>query len=207
MRMPGWPASLRCEVSMFYPDPLPCHCKITPRMMVLLVLSCVLIGLGGCRSGAGDPVVTDRPEAMGRAVALHLRGVAGDEAAARGAQRVFEALAESGADSPRLRVYRGSAMLLEAKRTALPWGKGDLVKRGVAMMDHAVEAAPEDAEVRRVRGSVAAGAARLDGGARAGRVGPACGGRDGATVGPRRLAAKRSGAFRGLRGFGRSRFA
>jgi tetratricopeptide (TPR) repeat protein len=82
---------------------------------------------------------------------LHLLGVDGDEEAHDRALELLEAVAAE-RPGPRADAWLGSARLLQARYTLAFWNKGDLVKEGLALLDRAVKAAPEDVEVRWMRG-------------------------------------------------------
>ena len=57
-----------------------------------------------------------------------------------------------GRGNPRVAVYRGACRLLESAAAPMPWDKGRLARQGLDLMDGAVRAAPDDLEVRLVRG-------------------------------------------------------
>ncbi|GAB4342048.1 MAG: hypothetical protein Kow0037_29100 [Calditrichia bacterium] len=52
-----------------------------------------------------------------------------------------------------VQAYLGSLTALKGKYADLPWSKVKWVKRGLALLDEAVELAPRDPEVRFIRGS------------------------------------------------------
>ncbi len=129
------------------------------------------MGSGCARPPRPAVVIGDAAADFHRAKALHLHAAREDDAAAAGeAQAIFQALAATDDASPLLDVYRGSGLVLEAKRTAAPWKKGSLVREGIAFMDAAVEAAPNNAEVRRVRGESLLGLPEWMGAADRGRA-------------------------------------
>jgi len=72
---------------------------------------------------------------------LHLKGSLGDTAAAKRAQRMFDALRQDLGDGPVLLAYAGSAKMLQAKRTWLVWKKGKLVEEGRDLLNAALEKA------------------------------------------------------------------
>lgn len=82
---------------------------------------------------------------------LHLCGVDGDADAARRARTLLERLHGEAPNNPRVLAYRGSSLLLAAKRTLLFWEKGDLAEAGLRDLDRAVELAACDFEVRFLR--------------------------------------------------------
>lgn len=81
---------------------------------------------------------------------LVLEGIDGDQAAVRRALPILEAAAPSG--EPRTLAYLGVARLLEAKRSRWFWEKGSKAKEGVGLLDRAVSLAPDDVEIRFLRG-------------------------------------------------------
>jgi hypothetical protein len=83
---------------------------------------------------------------------LLLEGVDGDDdAATRAAALLGEAMDALPGDAV-VRVHLGSARLLEAKRAFAFWTKGRLAREGLALVDRAVADAPDDVEVRFIRG-------------------------------------------------------
>lgn len=120
-------------------------------------LTATWISLIGCsvtpaHRGTGALVDRDPPgnstTALETARRLHLRGVEGDEAAAVRALELLESLEPGSPESPLLLAYLGSARVLEARRFFLPWKKGEALKRGLPLLDRAVELAPGSWEVR-----------------------------------------------------------
>ena len=97
------------------------------------------------------PLERPGPEGLNAAVALHLRGVDGDESAAVEALSRLEALAAETPHDPRLLTYLGSARVLRAKRYLAPWKKGETCRAGLALLDRAVDGQPLDVEIRLVR--------------------------------------------------------
>jgi len=122
---------------------------------------CVLFGCGheSPRTGGDDAAARDDMNTFSGEMSpfeaarfLHMRGVAGDEQAAEQANaRLVELLAEQ-PDDMLVRAYAGSSYLLLARDATLPWDKLDLAKKGLALLDDAVEKAPDRIRVRFVRG-------------------------------------------------------
>lgn len=83
---------------------------------------------------------------------LHFEGVDGNTEAAERAREMFTRLASEQPHDPLVLVYLGSAYLLAAQHTAALWKKGVLSKEGLVLLDRAVSLAPDDLEVRFVRG-------------------------------------------------------
>lgn len=93
------------------------------------------------------------PDAASRlelACLLVLEGIDGDADAVRRALPILEAAAPGG--EPRALAYLGVARLLEAKRSRWFWEKGAKAREGVGLLDRAVGLAPEDVEIRFLRG-------------------------------------------------------
>ena len=88
---------------------------------------------------------------MANAKALYYRAISGDEKARKQSATEFDRLARRDPDDPEVMAYRGSLELLEAGKTWAVWRKYDLSKEGIALLDAAVERAPENLEVRFVR--------------------------------------------------------
>ncbi len=83
---------------------------------------------------------------------LYLQGVDGDEDAAEKARKILEELVQQEPDNPLVVAYLGSCRVLESKEAVLPWKKGELAREGLKLLDRAVNMAPENLEVRFVRG-------------------------------------------------------
>jgi hypothetical protein len=82
---------------------------------------------------------------------LYYKAVDGDRSAGARAATLLDEMQRSRSDDPLLLAYRGSVFLLESSWAVAPWRKGKLAKRGLAMMDRAVELSPRQIEVRFVR--------------------------------------------------------
>jgi len=86
-------------------------------------------------------------------------GLVGDDATARRVEPSIDAsvvAAEavgSVEDDPRLLAYAGSADLLAARRATAPWTKWNRANEGLELLDRAVILAPDDPEIRFLRGA------------------------------------------------------
>lgn len=83
----------------------------------------------------------------------YYQAVEGDKSAAAKAVGIVERMLGSQPGDPLLLAYRGSLFLLESSWAMAPWSKGKLAKEGIAMLDRAVTSAPDNLEVRFVRGA------------------------------------------------------
>ena len=96
----------------------------------------------------------ESPEArLSLAKLLHFRAADGDAKAAGEATALLERLASEQSDDPIVLVYLGSERLVAARLAWTPWRKLSLVKEGLGLMDRSVARAPEDPEVRFLRGA------------------------------------------------------
>ena len=95
----------------------------------------------------GNPTVRYR-----LARALHLEGVNGDDDAAEKSLDILEKLAAEEPRNSLVIAYLGSAKLLAAKRAFFPWSKSSLADEGLLLLDRAVSLAPDNLEIRFVRG-------------------------------------------------------
>jgi hypothetical protein len=84
---------------------------------------------------------------------LHFEAVDGDAEAAKKSTDLLERLASERPQDPMVLAYLGSARLLAAKRAWAPWQRIALVRQGLGILDRAVAMAPEDPEVRFMRGA------------------------------------------------------
>lgn len=87
------------------------------------------------------------------AKASHYLGIGGDVEAGRRAELLLLELTEKQPDDAVITAYYGSARLMKAARTWVIWKKGELAKEGIELMNEAVDAAPDDPEVRFLRGA------------------------------------------------------
>lgn len=111
------------------------------------------IALQAVEKGARPEPMSDDPavrEQFSRGLDLHQEGVAGDEDAVIEAQEIFEEILAENPDDARAQVFLGNLYVLRA-RDAIFYKKMDWLKKGVATIDDAVAAAPEDPDVRSVR--------------------------------------------------------
>lgn len=88
---------------------------------------------------------------------LYLKSVESDskeaKEATKRAEEIFDALQASDRSNMTWQAYRGSLILLEARRTWAFWKKGDLSKEAARLVDAAVQAEPANIEIRYVRGA------------------------------------------------------
>ncbi len=82
----------------------------------------------------------------------HFRGVDGDADAAQSADRSLADLLETSPKDPLIRAYAGSTKLLLARDASAPWTKQSYAVEGVKLLNQAVDQAPNDLEIRLVRG-------------------------------------------------------
>jgi hypothetical protein len=112
----------------------------------------------GCNRATSNPpvaVTSSRATHAARlteAKNLFYRAVAGDRDALNQSQALLGEL--GGAESTDAEVigYSGAVDLLVASRAFLPWDKASLAYQGLALQDRAVAMAPQDLEVRFLRG-------------------------------------------------------
>ncbi|MBV8706614.1 MAG: hypothetical protein JO028_05460 [Acidobacteriaceae bacterium] len=96
-------------------------------------------------------LIDTRAEQIRQAKDFYYQGVYGDKTAGEKSDKLFTELHKRLPDDPLVTVYYGSLRLLEAQRTWALWKKNSLSKQGVQLMDRAVNAAPNNLEVRFVR--------------------------------------------------------
>ena len=89
---------------------------------------------------------------LASARAAYFAGIDGDSAANDRAQEAFSSLEREHPADPTVMAYSGSLELLEAARTWAVWNKHKLATDGLAKLDHSVELAPENLEVRFIHG-------------------------------------------------------
>jgi hypothetical protein len=82
---------------------------------------------------------------------LYARGLAGDAAAVEECIGKLETILQTEPKNQLARVYLGSALTLRSRDLRFGPGKLKALKHGVAVMDEAVAAAPEDPKVRLAR--------------------------------------------------------
>lgn len=98
-------------------------------------------------------VVTGRaaPNEQKEIQELYRRGLAGDEAAVEQCITRLEDVTKSEPENQLARVYLGSAYTLRSRDLGFGPGKLRALRHGLALMDAAVAAAPEEAKVRLAR--------------------------------------------------------
>lgn len=115
---------------------------------------CLLALLAGCSSAPrpenarSGEISSDDLDA---ARTWFYRSVSGDREALSRATVGFET-AHQRSPSPVVTAYLGACRLLNAAAATWPWEKGRLSKEGVLLLEEAVSAAPDDLEIRFVRG-------------------------------------------------------
>jgi hypothetical protein len=132
--------------------------KSSAWIMFAAVLAC------GCARGARrattdvppgeSPAVTSgagtQDDALNVARPLFYRAVEGDGDALRQCERSL--VAGDGEVNAKVLAYRGGCEMLRAARAPLPWDKGRHARAGLTLLDRAVREAPDDVEIRFVRG-------------------------------------------------------
>ena len=137
--------------------------RVRPAIFRLTIphLLLALIG-GGCEANrshlAPQPVEASAvfreryPHRLAAAKELFYAAVAGDRPALPRSEQMFEELGGATAADPEVVAYMGAVRLLEAARAPFPWDKAVLGREGLALEDRAVAMAPDDLEVRFLRG-------------------------------------------------------
>lgn len=92
------------------------------------------------------------PGRLAQAKDFFYAAVSGDREAVAKAEALLEELGGAEARDPQVVAYLGGCRLLEAAHTPLPWDKAALAHQGLALEDRAVADAPDDLEVRSLRG-------------------------------------------------------
>jgi hypothetical protein len=108
---------------------------------IALFLMALLLPLG-----SSSAAVSDREIAQ-----LYERGLRGDKAAVEQCIEKLEAVLKTDARNQLARVYLGSAYTLRSRDMGFGPKKLNVLKQGVAVMDEAVAAAPDDSKVRLAR--------------------------------------------------------
>lgn len=155
--------------------PLPSHrTELTDRarplpIVVLVAIVGVCSGFAGCRAAptaSDDAAVEDaacEDAACGGAASpgtdllapvldQFYDGLVGDDRAAARVETELETIRERLGDDPRVLAYLGSARLLAARRSSLPWNRLSAARKGLALLDRAVDVAGDDVEIRFLRG-------------------------------------------------------
>lgn len=86
---------------------------------------------------------------------LYMLGVKGDADAVQEAGRRLEALRSADPDLPLAKAYHGGVKILTARDRKKPMEKLRLSREGLKLLDEAVAAAPNDTDVRIIRGRCA----------------------------------------------------
>jgi hypothetical protein len=119
-----------------------CVCPLFPmrRLLVFLWLVSVWCGTGGRAAPDDDPIAK-----------LYARGLAGETQAVGDCVAALEKRLAAQPNDQLARVYLGSAWTLRSRD--LPFGKAklDALHKGIALMDEAAAAAPNDAHVELLR--------------------------------------------------------
>ena len=125
-----------------------------------LILTVGVLAMIGCSSTRpptthATALPTTNPaeqSALVEAKDLFYRSVAGDRAVLPRAQQILKELGGGQARDPKIVAYAGAAELLQASRCQNFFEKAHLGQEGIALEDRAVAAAPNDLEVRFLRG-------------------------------------------------------
>ena len=136
-----------------------------PNRLIPGVLSglCTLMAAacGGCQAPARPApqaivasalTVDTYPRRMSEAKEFFYAAVAGDREALPKAEKVLDDMGGEQSRDPQVVAYLGACRLLDASRAPFPWDKAALGQGGLALQDRAVAEAPDDAEVRFLRG-------------------------------------------------------
>ena len=107
-----------------------------------MLIGALLAGLGGLR--AAPP-----PEAA--IAALYARGLAGDQQAVQDCIAALEKRLAAKPEDQLARVYLGSAYTLRSRDLGFGKAKLDTLRKGIALMDEAAGAAPDNAHVALTR--------------------------------------------------------
>lgn len=108
----------------------------------------LLTGLILCLAHSADPTLTAE---WRQARAAYYKGIQGDSIAYEQADQLFSRLYQEHPDIPLIEAYYGSLRLLKASHTWALWEKGSLSKQGIALMNCAVAAQPDNLEIRFLR--------------------------------------------------------
>lgn len=127
---------------------------------LILTSSTLLIGVGCANQTQEQRVVAWRVAStqpafksqLAQAKDLFYAAVAGNADALPRAREILDSLGGGDSPDPMVVVYTGAVSLLQAKHASLPWDKVGLARAGLDMEDHAVASAPDDLEVRFLRG-------------------------------------------------------
>lgn len=111
---------------------------MTRRLLALLFAA---LALPGALAVPNDPVIT----------ALYARGLAGDRQAVTDCIAALEKLLAAQPNDQLARVYLGSAYTLRSRDLSIGPAKLTALRKGIALMDEAAAAAPDDANVQLTR--------------------------------------------------------
>ncbi|MEO5722663.1 MAG: hypothetical protein ABIR71_14530 [Chthoniobacterales bacterium] len=117
-------------------------CRAVAWRRLVLVLVVVLLVLGKANAA---------PNEQQEIQALYRRGLAGDKNAVEQCIEKLEGVLKVQIDNHYARVYLGSAFTLRSRDMSFGPKKLSTLKRGVALMNEAVTAAPDDPKVRLAR--------------------------------------------------------
>ncbi len=123
--------------------------RFSPSLALLLCLASA--GATSPRAGANSLPSVSYAQQLASARSAYFRDIEGEHDADALARRQFEALRREHPQDPVITAYSGSLELLEAARTWAVWKKHSLSQEGLAQMDAAVNAAPDNLEARFVR--------------------------------------------------------
>ena len=122
------------------------------RLCPLLALALCVACSGSAWSADTHPLATSNyAQQLASARSAYFRDIGGEHDADALARKQFEALRREHPQDPVITAYSGSLELLEAARTWAVWKKHTLSQEGLAQMDAAVNAAPDNLEARFVR--------------------------------------------------------
>lgn len=123
------------------------------------MLTGVLVGCGAKSHNAAAiatyRVASTQPsykQKLARAKDVFYRSVAGDKEALPQAHRILDELGGGDSPDPEVVAYTGAVELLEANRAGMVWDKIRLAREGLDLQDKAVKDAPDNLEVRFLRG-------------------------------------------------------
>jgi tetratricopeptide (TPR) repeat protein len=140
------------------PGKLISHSSRALRTRVTLVIL-VFAAIGCQASRPNVRAITTRPAPtpaerakFGKAKDLFYASVAGDHAALAPAEQILQELGGGDSPDPRVVAYTGAAKLLQASRTPNFFEKAGLGRQGIDLEERAVAEAPDDLEVRFLRG-------------------------------------------------------
>jgi tetratricopeptide (TPR) repeat protein len=137
------------------------HCELKRKFAAVtaLVFAGLLIGCGAkARSPASLAalrVAATQPsykQKLAGAKDLFYQAVAGDKEALPQAQQILDELGGGDSPDPEVVAYTGAVELLQANHSSIVWEKLRLARDGLDLQDKAVKEAPDNLEVRFLRG-------------------------------------------------------